>query len=258
MSTDTQVYRYAGPSVADAVGGSVALATSGGVALRRPSAHPHFFSGFLTDPDVAAEALRAVATVAASNFVNRPPALLDPVVTSNGDRLRFESFSSCCGVQARLDLLADALDGDLLDRGTTNVDVNEALRRFLAKVGPNDTLHLNVGAEELVVSGPGQRYAERRVRLPSRWLRGFAEVQAIASTSEPRVELAAHQASSFIASLPKASSGWVVPAGRSWRLSARPSPGAVFLAGTHRLAALVPLLRHGSRLRGYGPTVGAS
>ena len=34
----------------------------------------------------------------------------DPVVTSNGDRLRFESFSACCGVYARLDVMAAGLD----------------------------------------------------------------------------------------------------------------------------------------------------
>jgi hypothetical protein len=35
----------------------------------------------------------------------------DPVVTSNVDRLRFESFSACAGVYARLDLDPDSLDG---------------------------------------------------------------------------------------------------------------------------------------------------
>lgn len=46
------------------------------------------------------------------------------MVTGNGDRLRFESFSGCGGVYARLDVLGEALDGDEVGHGTTNVDVN--------------------------------------------------------------------------------------------------------------------------------------
>jgi hypothetical protein len=53
------------------------------------------------------------------------------VVTSNGDRLRFESFSGCCGVHARLDLLPDALTGQPVRSGSTNVDFNEGMRAAL-------------------------------------------------------------------------------------------------------------------------------
>ncbi len=34
----------------------------------------------------------------------------DPVVTSTPQGLRFESFSACCGVYARLDVAREALD----------------------------------------------------------------------------------------------------------------------------------------------------
>ncbi len=45
----------------------------------------------------------------------RAAAIRDPVVTSHEDRLRFESFSGCCGVYARLDVLPGGLDGDVLE-----------------------------------------------------------------------------------------------------------------------------------------------
>lgn len=89
------------------------------------------------------------------------------MVTCNGDRLRFESFSGCCGVYARLDVLSAALDGQVHDRGTTNVDVNGPLREALARVAGADPLHLAVGPDELAVTtldGPGWR---RRCRCPN-------------------------------------------------------------------------------------------
>ena len=93
------------------------LATSGGRTATGPAAHPVFFDGFLGHPEQAAAALLAVAKVARTRFYT-PPGMVaailraaDPVVTSNGDRLRFESFSACCGVYARYDALPGSLDG---------------------------------------------------------------------------------------------------------------------------------------------------
>ncbi len=91
----------------------------------------------------------------------------DPVVTCNGDRLRFESFSACGGVYARLDVLQEALDGDVVELGTTNVDVNVPLRKALARVGGNDPLHLAVGDDEVVAPRSTARWSRRRCRCPS-------------------------------------------------------------------------------------------
>ena len=54
----------------------------------------------------------------------------DPVVTSDGSRLRFEVFSVCCGTYARLDLQPDALDAQWLGKGTTNVDFNPPIEHL--------------------------------------------------------------------------------------------------------------------------------
>jgi hypothetical protein len=112
----------------------IGLEASGGRTARGRAAHPHFFSGFLTTPRVAATGLLAVADVAAARY-HQPllKASLDPVVTANGDRLRFESFSACGGVYARLDVLEDGLDGGEPGHGTTNVDVNNPLRLALSR-----------------------------------------------------------------------------------------------------------------------------
>src|SRR5215472_1324029 len=145
MAEIVHLYRYLRPSVLDVPHRHLGLETSGGTALARPAANPTFFTGFLASPGVAASALAAVARVARARYYEPSrsralhvewsgPAPLDPVVTCNGDRLRFESFSGCCGVYARLDVLSGALDGEMHDRGTTNVDISEPLRRMLARV----------------------------------------------------------------------------------------------------------------------------
>ncbi|MFB4290454.1 SWIM zinc finger family protein [Nonomuraea sp. ATR24] len=256
MTQAVQAYSYAGPSVlAD---GRLGLSTSGGTALSGPQTHPRFFSGLLTQAAPAAAGLLAVADVAMARYHQpRPGWTRDPVVTCDGDRLRFESFSACGGVYARLDVLA--LDGDVLDRGTTNVDVNGPLRESLARVGGRDPLHLGVGPDELTVTTLDGAVVEKKVPLPSRWLRGFAEVQVIAAGFDLRAELKGPQAVRFLRSLPRKASAtvWAVPAGGDLRLAAGPGRGSVCLSGAGRVATLMPLLRFAKALRVYGPPAGA-
>ncbi|MFC8448085.1 SWIM zinc finger family protein [Kitasatospora sp. NPDC057223] len=263
MTQAVQAYAYLRPSAVheDAAGRRLALETSGGATPSGAAANPRFFSGFLTTPAPAAAALLAVADVAAARYYQ--PLLrasLDPVVTANGDRLRFESFSGCCGVYARLDVLADGLDGDDIGHGTTNVDVNNPLRESLGRIGAADPLHLAVGPDALEVTTLDGPVVEKKVPLPDRWLRGFAETQVIAAGFDLRAELPAAEAVRFLRSLPRgggrsAARGaqWVVPAGSTLRPTTRPVPGAVCLPGPERLIALQRVLRHAVALRVYGP-----
>ncbi|MEU5879302.1 SWIM zinc finger family protein [Spirillospora sp. NPDC047279] len=253
-----QAYAYSRPSAL--AGDSLGLSTSGGTTAAGPAAHPHFFSGLLTQAAPAAAGLIALADVAQARY-HQPQltAMRDPVVTCNGDRLRMESFSACCGVYARLDVLEGALDGDVVELGTTNVDVNGPLREALARVGGSDPLHLAVGADELAVTTLDGAVVEKKVPLPERWLRGFAEVQVIAAAFDPRAELTAPEAVRFLRGLPRGARDvlWAVPAGRGLRATSRPVPGAVCLPGPERLRTMVPLLRFARALRAYGPVVSA-
>jgi len=43
----------------------------------------------------------------------------DPVITCDGEGLRFEGFSACCGVYARLDLLSSAFQAETMSPGTS-------------------------------------------------------------------------------------------------------------------------------------------
>ncbi|MFI6496286.1 SWIM zinc finger family protein [Nonomuraea typhae] len=250
--TAVQAYSYASPSTLD--GSRLGLSTSGGRALSGPQARPRFFSGLVTEAAPAAAGLLALSDVAMTRYHQpRPGWTRDPVVTCDGTRLRMESFSACGGVYARLDLAA--LDGDVLDRGTTNVDVNGPLREALARVGGKDPLHLGVGADEMTVTTLDGAVVEKKVPLPARWLRGFAEVQVIASGFDLRAELTGPHAVRFLRSLPRAAGAtvWAVPSGRDLRVQSAPAAGGVCLAGAARVATLLPLLRFAKALRVYGP-----
>ncbi|WP_338694098.1 SWIM zinc finger family protein [Streptomyces sp. Q6] len=261
MTRSTQAVTYRRPSALESAAGArrLGLETSRGATPAGPQDHPQFFAGFLTAPQVASAGLLAVADVAAARYYQQQlRASIDPVVTGSGDRLRFESFSGCGGVYARLDVLSEGLDGDDIRHGTTNVDVNIPLRQALSRIGSDDPLHLRVGPDALAVTTLDGPVVEKKVPLPDRWLRGFAEAQVTAAGFELRAELTASEAVRFLRSLPRSAGRgprWVVPAGRTLRPTTRAVPGAVCLPGPERLVALQRVLRHATALRVYGPVV---
>lgn len=151
MSAYTLDYTYTAPSalIDGADSRALSLATSGGSTPEGAASHPYFFSGFLERADVYATALLVVARVARTRFYVPPSSLAgalraaDPVVTSTAEGLRFESFSACCGVYARLDVDSSALDASHSAVGVTNVDVNPPLRAALASLRAGEPIHLN-------------------------------------------------------------------------------------------------------------------
>ena len=128
-------YRYAFPS---AVGESergfgLRLATCGA-----RQEQPYFFEGRLLRPREVGAMLLVLSDVVRTHFFLHRPPNRDPVVTCGDSMLRFEGFSGCCGVYARVDLPAEAFDAEQLGHGTTNVDFNTALRGALAHQGERE------------------------------------------------------------------------------------------------------------------------
>src|SRR5437762_10972172 len=106
---DTRVYRRAS-GVAD---GHLALATSAPDRVDEQG----FFTGFVRTPRVVAGGLLALADIAGADFRQSRVDMArgrEPVVTGEGERLRFESLSTCGGLYGRLDLAAAELDGALV------------------------------------------------------------------------------------------------------------------------------------------------
>ncbi|MEN3279942.1 MAG: hypothetical protein V7607_1082 [Solirubrobacteraceae bacterium] len=259
-----QVYRYGGASaVVEREGGpSVALAASGGT-----DEHPRLYAGWIPDARLQAQALLVVSRTARSRF-HTPAAMLarrlmlaDPVVTVNERALRFEAFSSCCGVYARHDIDTSELDGRIAT-GTTNVDFNEPMRAALAGVAADGPVHLTVGTEEVAVLTAEGTVVERRVALPARWIKGFGEVQATQSAMRERFDLPGTAVRRLLRNLPRTGPAGTLlhvrRSGRDLRLSAVGGRDAVTLAGPQRLLLLEPLVAAATRLRAYGADSGAS
>jgi hypothetical protein len=259
-----QRYRYVSPSALVDEGDRrrLRLATSGG-----PAANPRFFRGTLLMPVVAADLLLTLGDVARSRF-HVPPAMLtrilrlaDPVATCADDRLRFEAFSACCSVYGRVDLLPSGFDGEVLGRGTTNVDFGAGIRAALSGVEDRQRLGLAVGADSIEVETDTASAIERRVLLPQRWLRGFLEVQAIQAELDPVAEVDAAGARAFFRSIPKNPSRrpvWVESSARGLRFvhhdpgtgtGTGGGAGAVGVAGLARLRLFERVARHATALR---------
>jgi hypothetical protein len=248
-------YRYAYPSELTKGGleQGLRLATFSG-AETESARHPFFFDGLMNQPHVVASMLLTLAKVVSTRFwMPLNPALLDPVVTSSEELLRFEGFSSCCGVYARADLEASTFESDIQGRGTTNVDFNATMRGALAQVRQSDTVRLAVGAEGVHLMRSNQAVVEKKVKLPVRWIKGFTEVQAYLATLKPRFTIPAAEAVRFLRSLPRGGSSkhasWVTELGRGLRLSQRETKGAVRITGTDRIRILEPMLLHAKELR---------
>ena len=270
-TADQIIYRYPQPSHLEQSQGQarLTLANSGDA-----EEHPFFFSGTVKQPAVVAQGLLLLARVARTRFYVPPNALAavlraaDPVTTATDQGLRLESFSACCGVYARLDVDAAALDIAQLRRGVTNVDVNPPLCQALAALVPGNSLKLDVGADQLQVRAGEQRVIEEKVPLPSRWLKGFAETQMLCSQMTLRHQLRGASLRQFVQALPRSSvtrsvmwaTGTKGADGgtRALRLASSPAPGAVCLAGPERLRVIEPLLRFATTLRAYGPVAAAA
>lgn len=233
-----------------------------------PAAGDAFFDAELVRPADFARLVLAVADLSLkryfmpSTMLGRILAQADPVVTSGGDVLRFESLSACCGVYARADFLPTAFRGAPPGLGTTNVDVNAPLRAALAGLRDDAPVRLTVGRHEVVMTTPQRRLAEPKVALPRRWIRGLAEAQAIQAGLEHRLEAPGVEAWRFLRSLPRSGgekvAATVTRAASRLRWSQRADPGGVVVTGFDRLRLLEPLARDAVRLDVWSSPEGES
>jgi SWIM zinc finger len=233
-----------------------------------PAAEPLFFAGRLLKAEIAAQLLLATSEVALRRYFI-PPAMVarilraaDPVVTAAGGCLRLESFSQCCGVYARADLLPEMLSADTFGKGTTNVDFNPPMRTALAQVRAGESLDLAVTPERVAVTSARGTAVEHKVRLPLRWLKGFAEVQALAAGLEHAATLKGPEARRFLAAVPAQVKArdrvWLLPVAGGLRVSQIAAGGAIASAGLGRLQAMKPLARHAQAMHVYASASGTS
>lgn len=247
MSSIEQLHRYAFRSelMADDDAAELKLCASS------EAENAAFFIGELLDAYESAQCLRQLAVLVGSRFFT-PPAMLakilresDPVITVSTKMLRFEGFSACCGVYGRLDILPSGIRSEKMVPGTTNVDFNSDMRNLLARFRGDGKLSISVRPDEFQALSDSASVFEKKVKLPLRWIKGFAQVQAIQSEMSHIFDLSKNEMIRFLRHLPKGKSKhpvWIVKAGTSVRISHRQQKSAVCVRGLERLNLLSELM----------------
>ncbi len=196
-------YKYQGLSTYSKIKGVNNLVLAHQTEIEEVNNIPCFFWGNLTDPYVTAKCWSTIAKVVRSSFGPIPPSLRDPIVTAGADRIRFEGFSSCNGVYVRLDMKPEAIDGEFIASGTTNVDFNDPMLNALNAIQKNEKVALAVGQQEVQVITTKTKVTEKKVTLPPRWIKGLTSVQLYLADMEMKFELNKIQTIQLFQNLPK-------------------------------------------------------
>lgn len=216
---------------------------------------PVFFWGKLTDPFITAKCLITLSNVVQSSFNLSPfqlALLKDPIVTAGNEKIRFEGFSHCAGVYARVDVLPDGHDGEFLDNGTTNVDFNQPMINALGGIRKKENIVLSVGNKDVAIHKEGKSIVERKVPLPTKWIKGLTSVQVYLSDTEEVMCLNRIQAIQLFRSIPKSktkSDFWLgIRANKPILLPVK-QQGSICVGGIHRLRLIEHLVPLADELR---------
>jgi hypothetical protein len=206
---------------------------------------PCFFWGSLTDPYVTAKCWTTIAKVVRSSFAIFPPSLRDPIVSAGSERLRFEGFSSCNGVYVRLDMKPEAIDGEFIASGTTNVDFNDPMLNALNAIQKNEKVTLAVGQQDVQVITSKTKVIEKKVTLPLRWIKGLTSVQLYLADMDLKFELNKIQTIQLFQSLPKGNikgDFFISKRAGKFVLSTLATADSARIGGVHRLRLLEGIL----------------
>ncbi len=244
--------KYRAPSVLATEGGASTLALSAG---ERGKGDP-FFQGRVLQPRVTARALGCLSRVVGERWFDAAVEArrrdMDPIVTSGDGLLRFEGFSGCRSLYARVDLLPHGLETLHQSHGTTNVDFNQPMRTALHRIRDEDSLSLAVDENAFVLVHGEEAILERKVDLPLAWIKGLASIPVISSTCETVSELTGPAIIALFRSLPTTGRGrdthWLHTGGRGARIARTPATDAIRLTGAKRLLALQELTHHAEKL----------
>ncbi len=240
MSTSSIEHAYQYPFASSIGDRRWAMAASSG-----PSLDEHtFFDGRLTRPDITARLLLALSQVVRTHFFDARPPQMDPIATSSLSMVRFEGFSGCCGVYARVDLDQRAFDQAAQTFGTTNVDFNPSMITHLARISRNDDTSLAITRDSVSFKTGLTKTVEKKVALPKRWVKGLSEVQVYQSRLARRHTFRPAAIAPLLQSVARNGSDLqhLVVRGNSIRLSPRAQSGSFPIGGAERLRVITPLL----------------
>ncbi len=252
--SDTITYQYDVPSGLSKAAGFDELFLAKYSEVQKKDV-PCFFWGRLTNPYLTARCLINLSNVVKSSFSLSPfqmAMLKDPVVTAGNGKIRFEGFSHCAGVYARVDVLPGGHDGEFLENGTTNVDFNQGMLSALSSISKRESVLLSVGKKDVTVQTSSGKVVERKVPLPTKWIKGLTTVQLYLAEAEKVFTFSRIQALQLFQSLPNGkprTDYYLTVQGSKPAFSPVQSAAAVCIGGVHRLRLLEPLLPHVDQLR---------
>ena len=251
---DTLVYQYEAPSILTRKDGSDELFLAKYSEVQKKDA-PCFFWGTLKDSYITSRCLITLSNVVQSSFNINPAqlaAIKDPIVTAGNEKIRFEGFSQCAGVYARVDVLPGGHDGEFPENGTTNVDFNQGMISALSSVSRTENVFLSVGKKEVAISKSGTKVIERKVPLPTKWIKGLTTVQLFLADAEKVFTFNKIQALQLFQSIPKdkqKNDYYLIMRGSKPSFSPVKSADGICIGGVHRLRLLEPLLPLVSEIR---------
>jgi hypothetical protein len=252
--SDTITYRYTAPSaiINSAGNGELFLAKYSEVEKKEA---PCFFWGRLTDPYTTSRCLITLSNVVQSSFNLSPfeiAKLKDPIVTAGNERIRFEGFSHCAGVYARVDVLPGGFDGEFPESGTTNVDFNQPMISALSRIQKQENMLLSVGKKEVAIQQGNDKVIERKVPLPVKWIKGLTSVQIYLAASEKMFSFNRIQALQLFQSIPAGKPKgdyYLIVRGNKPQFSPVKSVNAICVGGLNRLKLIESLIPHAQELR---------
>lgn len=252
--SETITYHYANPSalVKESSGDELFLAKYSEVQKKDA---PCFFWGRLNDPYVTARCLITLSNVVQSSFSLSPfqmRLLKDPIVTAGNEKIRFEGFSHCAGVYARVDVLPGGHDGEFPENGTTNVDFNQTMISALSSINKAEKVTLSVGKKEVSIASAREKVVERKVPLPTKWIKGLSTVQLFLAEAEKNFAFNKLQALQLFQSIPNGkpkADYYLITRGNKPSFSPVKSNNSICIGGIHRLRLLEPLIPLADELR---------
>jgi len=252
--TDPITYQYAFPSALNQAGDHDELFLAKYSEIEKND-NPCYFWGRLTDPFITARCLITLSNVVKSSF-NLSPAelalLKDPIVTAGNGLIRFEGFSHCAGVYARVDVLPDGHEGEFPAKGTTNIDFNQPMITALSRISRNEHVVLSVGRKELSLSHDNEKIIERKVPLPVKWIKGLSTVQFFMAASQQAFSFNRTETLQLFKSIPAGKTKtdhYLILRANKPVFSPVQAASGICIGALHRLKLLEPLIPYADRLQ---------
>lgn len=215
---------------------------------------PCFFWGSLVDPYITARCWMLIAKVVRSVFMPIAPKIKDPIITAGTSKMRFEGFSSDNSVYVRLDMKPEAIDGEFIASGTTNVDFNDPMLNAMNAIQKNEKVILSVGHQEMQLITEKAKEHERKVTLPERWIKGLSSVQLYLADMNLRFEMNKIQIIQLFQSIPKGSPKedfYISFRAGKYVLNSMSAPNSLRVAGIERLRLLETVVPLADKLSVY-------